>query len=49
VPDPATTNAELKKNWLLTENSFRQFLNWLDEGVDSGGEKYLEREGEGKG
>lgn len=42
VSDPSTTKAELKKNWLLTESAFCQFLNWLDEGVDSGGEKYLE-------
>jgi DNA-directed RNA polymerase specialized sigma24 family protein len=42
VTDPATTTSELKKNWLLTESSFRQLLNWLDEAVDSGGEKYLE-------
>lgn len=40
--DPAITKAALKKDWLLTESAFRQFLNWLDEGVDSGGEKYLE-------
>lgn len=42
VSDPAITKAELKKDWLLTETAFRQFLNWLDEGVDSGGERYLE-------
>lgn len=42
VTDPATTKSELKKNWSLTETSFHQFLNWLDEGVDSGGDKYLE-------
>src|SRR5216683_127768 len=24
------------------QTAFRQFLQWLDEGVDSGGEKYLE-------
>jgi DNA-directed RNA polymerase specialized sigma24 family protein len=34
--------AELKKNWTLNPEAFRQFLNWLDEGVDSGGERYLE-------
>lgn len=42
VTDSATTKAELKKNWLMTESAFVQFLNWFDEGVDSGGEKYLE-------
>lgn len=33
---------ELKKDWVPTQAAFRQFLSWLDEGVDSGGEKYLE-------
>jgi DNA-directed RNA polymerase specialized sigma24 family protein len=32
----------LKKDWTPTEDSLRQFLHWLDEGVDSGGQKYLE-------
>lgn len=31
-----------KKDWSLTESSLRRFLDWLDEGADSGGEKYLE-------
>jgi hypothetical protein len=26
----------------MTPGAFRQFLNWLDQGVDSSGEKYLE-------
>lgn len=30
------------KNWTSTQDAFRQFLDWLDEGVGSGGEKYLE-------
>lgn len=30
------------KHWTPTENSFQQFLHWLEEGVDSNGEKYLE-------
>lgn len=42
VSDPAITKTELKKDWILTEISFRQLLNWLDEGVDSGGERYLD-------
>jgi len=33
---------ELKKSWIPTAGSFRHLLTWLDEGVDSGGEKYLE-------
>jgi len=32
----------LKKDWTPTESSFQTFLRWLDEGVDSSGEKYLE-------
>jgi len=32
----------LKKHWTPTEASFRQLLNWLDEGADTRGEKYLE-------
>ena len=34
--------AQLKKNWTLNPQAFRQFLNWLDQGVDSHGERYLE-------
>src|SRR6266567_124125 len=33
---------ELKKNWKLTQRSFDQLLNWLDEGRNSDGQKYLE-------
>jgi DNA-directed RNA polymerase specialized sigma24 family protein len=32
----------VKKDWAPTQGSFQDFLNWLDQGVDSGGEKYLE-------
>ncbi len=31
-----------QKDWSPGQNAFRQLLRWLDEGVDSGGEKYLE-------
>jgi DNA-directed RNA polymerase specialized sigma24 family protein len=34
--------AELKKDWTLNAGAFRQFLIWLDDGVDSAGERYLE-------
>jgi len=34
--------AELKRNWTLNQNAFRQFLTWLDAGVDSRGKSYLE-------
>jgi RNA polymerase sigma factor (sigma-70 family) len=32
----------LKKNWTPTQDAFRRFLGWLDEGVDSDGQRYLE-------
>ena len=32
----------LKHTWVPTEPAFRKFLNWLDEGRDSKGERYLE-------
>lgn len=32
----------MKKDWVPTQGSFQDFLHWLDQGVDSGGEKYLE-------
>ena len=31
-----------KADWISTPDAFRQFLDWLDGGVDSGGENYLE-------
>ncbi|MBZ5552795.1 MAG: hypothetical protein LAO21_08760 [Acidobacteriia bacterium] len=33
---------DLKKDWTLNAEAFHQFLNWLDEGVDTSGERYLE-------
>jgi DNA-directed RNA polymerase specialized sigma24 family protein len=33
---------ESKKQWVLTERGFRQFLEWIDDGADSGGQRYLE-------
>jgi DNA-directed RNA polymerase specialized sigma24 family protein len=32
----------VKKDWTPTQDSFQTFLHWLDQGVDSGGENYLE-------
>jgi DNA-directed RNA polymerase specialized sigma24 family protein len=32
----------VNRDWAPTESTFGEFLKWLDEGVDSGGEKYLE-------
>ncbi len=34
--------AELKKDWTLKPEAFRQLLSWLDGGSDSGGEAYVE-------
>jgi RNA polymerase sigma factor (sigma-70 family) len=31
-----------KTDWVLTQNAFRQLLDWLDEGVNSDGSRYLE-------
>ncbi len=36
------TREELKKHWVPTEGAFQALLTWLDEGVDSGGARYLE-------
>lgn len=33
---------EAKKNWTITSDAFRRLLEWLDEGDDSDGHKYLE-------
>ena len=40
--DATRPKLESKKGWELTADAFRQLLEWLDEGTDSGGEKYLE-------
>ena len=34
--------AGLPKNWSPAQRAFHKFLDWLDGGVDSGGENYLE-------
>jgi DNA-directed RNA polymerase specialized sigma24 family protein len=34
--------AALKKDWVLNQSAFQHFLKWLDAGVDSDGERYLE-------
>jgi DNA-directed RNA polymerase specialized sigma24 family protein len=33
---------QLKKDWTLNPEAFRQFLSWLDGDVDTSGERYLE-------
>lgn len=35
-------NAQPKKSWLITPESFARLLEWIDEGIDSNGQKYLE-------
>lgn len=35
-------NPQPKKSWLITSKSFARLLEWLDEGADSSGQKYLE-------
>jgi hypothetical protein len=40
--DPARTRPRLKSEWTPSPTAFRQFLTWLDGGVDSNGERYLE-------
>lgn len=37
VPEPTR-----KTDWVLTQSAFRQFLDWIDEGADTGGQRYLE-------
>ena len=36
------TPAGFHDDWTLARNAFHQFLKWLDNGVDSGGQRYLE-------
>jgi RNA polymerase sigma factor (sigma-70 family) len=42
VRDAPTPKSESKKDWELSPDAFRQLLQWVDEGTDSGGQKYLE-------
>ena len=35
-------NTQPKKNWLITSDSFARLLEWIDDGADSDGQKYLE-------
>jgi DNA-directed RNA polymerase specialized sigma24 family protein len=37
-----TSKANLKQDWVPTEAAFRRLLEWLDEGKESNGERYLE-------
>ncbi len=40
--DPARTQPRLKKAWTPSPVAFREFLAWLDGGIESNGERYLE-------
>jgi DNA-directed RNA polymerase specialized sigma24 family protein len=40
--EPSVREVEQKKNWTLTPRAFNRLLDWLDEGTNSEGEKYLE-------
>jgi DNA-directed RNA polymerase specialized sigma24 family protein len=42
VRDAARPKSGSKRNWELTADAFRQLLEWLDEGTDSAGARYLE-------
>ena len=42
MKNSSTPKVQRKKDWALSPNAFRQLLAWLDDGMDSGGEKYLE-------
>jgi DNA-directed RNA polymerase specialized sigma24 family protein len=42
VRETAISETQFKKDWTLTESALGRFLCWLDEGIDSGGERYLE-------
>jgi DNA-directed RNA polymerase specialized sigma24 family protein len=42
VKDTSIQKAERKKDWALSQSALQQLLAWLDDGIDSGGEKYLE-------
>jgi DNA-directed RNA polymerase specialized sigma24 family protein len=42
MSDLSASKLEGKKHWTLTPKAFEGLLNWLDSGVNSEGEKYLE-------
>jgi DNA-directed RNA polymerase specialized sigma24 family protein len=42
MADALGPRVESKKQWALTEGAFRRLLEWLDQGEDSGGQRYLE-------
>jgi DNA-directed RNA polymerase specialized sigma24 family protein len=42
MANPSVPGFGRKTDWVLTQSTFRQFLGWLDSGLDSGGHRYLE-------
>ena len=42
MADALGPKVEFKKQWVLTQQALRQLLEWLDQGEDSGGQRYLE-------
>ena len=40
--DSSVQKVEQKKDWTLTRYALNTFINWLDEGKNSDGRKYLE-------
>jgi DNA-directed RNA polymerase specialized sigma24 family protein len=42
MSEVSAPKVESKKDWTLTPPAFHRFLNWLDQGADSDGQKYLE-------
>jgi len=42
MAEPKGPKTETKKDWALTERGFSRLLEWLDDGKDSGGQRYLE-------
>jgi DNA-directed RNA polymerase specialized sigma24 family protein len=42
MSEPSVQKAEQKKDWKLTSRAFHRFLDWLDEGTNSEGQRYLE-------
>jgi DNA-directed RNA polymerase specialized sigma24 family protein len=42
MSEDSASRVESKKDWTLTPPAFHRLLNWLDEGADSDGQKYLE-------
>ena len=40
--DPLLPRPQRKSDWVLTQTAFHKLLEWIDGGVDSGGEQYLQ-------